>query len=188
MDGVIADFHLAIDVLFKKKIRTSWRYNIWNRYGVSKEVFWKKANTFDFWAGIPLIEGAHILHEKLVALDEVEILTLAQRHPACREGKIDWLSRYFPDIKYHITYDKTPYYRDGRNKHVILVDDYPGNIVKCNLAGGYGVLYPAVDNELCDFLSVDTGITHDYILAMVKLGMKLRGRKNEFNTLRINRG
>lgn len=104
----------------------------------------------DFWENLEPLPWANAL---LNHLQDVEwfILTSPSYNPDSHLGKIRWAHRFFDHY-----FDRMLL---TRHKHVvagvgtILIDDHVDNVLKFEMAGGKGVLFPASSNLLADHLS-----------------------------------
>jgi hypothetical protein len=119
-------------------------YDYWNEMGLTEKEFWAPIESagFDWWAQLPCLPWTYDL---LSFLDDVcpgfEFATKPYNADSAA-GKWNWLDRYSPDEKRHLTSDKSSLSGPGR----ILIDDSPQQIFKWQENGGTGILFPASYN------------------------------------------
>ncbi len=122
------------------------RYDIRHIVGFSQKAFWGVLD-HDFWVDLEWMpDGRAILAEilKYVDIKHVTILTAPTGFSGCIEGKISWVNKELPGVKYFV----------GNRKEAIaaptklLIDDHDDNIDAWIGAGGPAIQVPRPSNRL----------------------------------------
>lgn len=131
LDGVIADFYAHL--VTHNKIGSNGKADY-------------DALDHDWWASIPVLEGARDFYDEAIKVAPVHFLTAAVFTTGCYSGKAEWISRQFlPERGKWALGDLV--ICPGKYKHYlatpqrILVDDRQSNIDNWRAAGGIGVLH-----------------------------------------------
>lgn len=156
MDGVLTDFHGAMEKFFNiKPGEIVYELGNWDtcdkaaKYlGLSGNQFWGDF-TIDFWSGMGwTIDGKMILETLINSFGEENCIIMSSPANAISaHGKIEWLQRCLPK-----------FYKDGRfalarAKHMfahpdaLLIDDGDHNHYKFIAHKGQSILYPRYWNK-----------------------------------------
>ena len=146
MDGVLDDFDKHADEL------ELWREDI-------HKIDWKKLNAIGskFWAEIEPFENGLYLYHKLLELCQEHGISLkilsAGRGAKCRFGKIEWLTKYCPEIPIEnvIIKNKGIEKAQEASPDSILIDDLEKNIIAFKEAGGQVFHYKNNPEECIDY-------------------------------------
>lgn len=159
MDGVLADFIQG--VCDKLHFTNPWTENpnlptenIEDALGYKsmRDIYWNISAgdpelSHDFWANLPVMEGAAKLvsdAEKIFGDDIFVLSCPAKGQFGCCPGKVSWIEKHFPQFadRYAFTRCKWAFaHRKG-----ILIDDFCYQIARFNESGGIGIHYPARNN------------------------------------------
>lgn len=145
MDGVLADFDAGVIAAHGKDPvkdqRPAGEWDIATFWGLSQPDFWKPLSSFDFWANLPVCDGALEFFEGLRNRAPVALLTNPSESADCVLGKREWIARNLKGWKGPV------YFVYGSKKHIagpgkILVDDKDENVEEWRRCGGAAVLVP----------------------------------------------
>lgn len=125
LDGVIADFESHAD----------------NTGLVLGDLDYARMDR-EWWATIPVFDGAFDFYKQLGEYGKVRFLTAVVMHPGCHSGKADWVIRFagkgkwgLKDLMICARKDKHLLARPGS----ILIDDNAKNVQSWLDAGGVGI-------------------------------------------------
>ena len=153
MDGVLTDFVGAIC----KARKCADPYDIPSSHGqwnmekllkINEEEFYGPCDNTKFWSEMDWApHGAAILNRVIEEFgkENIIILTRPTRHPASAMGKLEWLQKNIPSIKYLLgNCSKEELVGTGR----VLIDDYDKNVDDWRSAGGIAIQVPRKWNRL----------------------------------------
>ena len=153
MDGVVADFDLAVQTILGRDSRVDQRYpeSEWNKLRAHQRIY----------RDLKLCAEANILVNGVQALAKehglrVLFLTAVPKDndfPWAFTDKIEWARRYFPDIPVWFG----PYSTDKQIRSCpddVLIDDRVSNIDEWRDQGGYAILYQGQAQPALDELSL----------------------------------
>lgn len=160
LDDVIVDFlGGALDVYgwTRQKFNARRQIGYWGIYtgmGITHEEFWSHPGLqrARFWQELKPLPWAQDLYR---LLSRTEAWGIASAVPdaggdtdlAAIVGKATWMTdRLLPKVikNSHIVYDKTQLARPG----TLLIDDRRENVERFEAAGGKGIVFPTLGNEL----------------------------------------
>lgn len=157
MDGVLVDFvrgALTPDELAAYEKISKGKPSLWGFLGITEDEFWQRTIHPDWWFNLPQLPWCfqlmHIVDEHFPNA-EVFFLTKPHSAPNCIPGKERWISEIlgYDAGRVICTKHKTLFARSGS----LLIDDTSWYIGSWNAAGGHGILFPALSNELHEFES-----------------------------------
>jgi len=149
MDGVLADFHSAAlrlhGMTYDPATYPKNEWEIANILGISQDDFWAPINAqgIDYWANLePLPWAFDLLRfcEGAAATLGAKLRTATKpsKSHACAAGKVIWLQKHAPDLRYILIKDKEELATPNR----VLIDDSSANIQTFHGAGGQTILIP----------------------------------------------
>ncbi len=128
LDGVLSDFEQH--AIQQNKYRKDGKLNY-------------DALTHDWWASMPICDGALDFYEELKKLAKVKFLTGPMINPQCYSGKAEWILNFdknkgkFALMDLIICPSKAKHLLAGKNR--ILIDDRKSNIEDWINAGGIAI-------------------------------------------------
>lgn len=133
VDGVHADFvygmckaHNRPNPFLGKE--NAGKFNINEIWEMSATEFWAPTTNKEWWANLPLMDGAKELVkfcEDKVGQENVCFLTSPTSGEGCIDGKIAWIKKHFPKYKRRFLIGPVKYF--CANPHSLLIDDYDKN-------------------------------------------------------------
>lgn len=148
VDNVCADFHSEI---CKSHGRESPYVNPENfgnfdmdkLWGMSAADFWAPTTNKEWWANLPLMDGAEELVkfcEDKVGRENVCFLTSPTSGEGCVDGKIAWIKKYFPKYKRRFLIGPVKYFCASPSS--MLIDDHDKNVNQFRNYDGNAYLPP----------------------------------------------
>lgn len=154
VDEVLVDFiggackaHGIPRESFREAVYGTCVWDMAQTLGVSREAFWGPIDALGptFWEQLEWLPWAGTL---LALVDDYDwcLVTTPTLDPASRLGKRMWIANYFGlgFGRYYITQEKHLLAAPNR----VLIDDSVNNLFDFRAAGGKGILFPSVVNEL----------------------------------------
>ena len=149
MDGVVADFNLAIHQFhgFDNVYKNPRNHGVWDIekiWGIDRDAFWK-ADSLEFWQTVPKMEDADEivnLVSGVFGVENIAILTAPSDGPGCVPGKKQWMAKHFPQFSKRMVFcdAKAKKFMAGVDKW--LIDDKDSNVIEFDKNGGFSVLLP----------------------------------------------
>lgn len=158
VDGVLADFNLATCTIHNLDYnRDNYSFTQGHDYLLDLYLLTYPSKTkfdfyslmdYNFWSSLPLLSDAYKILNLVESFfpDRVSLCTSPIRTPGCIEGKLFWISKYFP--KYSSKYIITPSKHLLASSEVILIDDRDKVVNDFSLNNGLGILLPRPWNFL----------------------------------------
>jgi len=159
MDGVCTNFITSCikangldisSVMAKWKSEHRGQFSAFTALGIKNSEFWANIDSVGetYWSEMDAYPWFVELYEKLSELGKVYFLTSPSQNPNSLSGKLKWLQKQFH--KGFKDYVITPNKELLASENSYLIDDYPVNIEKFNIAGGHGILFPQFWNSVDD--------------------------------------
>lgn len=152
MDGVLVDFvggvSRMLGIEYPAKYGEIGPWDIGKAFGVDPDDIWPRLQ-FLFWSNLdplPWCIDLLMMCELAVGMGNVSILTTQCGSEFCSSGKENWVRERLPKrFLESIIITKDKHLVAARDR--ILIDDNEENIDAWNMAGGFGVLFPAPWNR-----------------------------------------
>ncbi len=127
LDGVLADFYKHAEDTGKHLVNSKRDWATMDR---------------NWWASIPVIDGAYEFYQEVMRLGTVKFLTAIIMNPGCHSGKADWIIRFTgreESIIEDLILCPRPLKKLLAKPQAILIDDNLDNINAWQDAGGCGI-------------------------------------------------
>lgn len=116
-----------------------------------EEEFWSRMQDEGFWGNLPPTKWMGRLLRHVDEISGGNWYIASTPRDGCQfsyAGKVRWVKRYLRNHTKRLILIEDKELLAGRDK--VLIDDKPENIDKWDAAGGFGLLFPAANNEKRD--------------------------------------
>ena len=143
MDGVIVDFHRAVEERFGKVSNPLvWDFNYRKDFNMDFEQFWSSCDN-EFWENLEFTKEAKAI---LLALWERDltknVCLLSKPVPHAYQGKVDWIRRNMPQFYAKKQFLLGPDKDWCAHPQALLIDDNYDHCKDFRAAGGHAFLFP----------------------------------------------